>query len=197
MAGSWGADGAASRLRLLMGGSTGNAMAFLVETLFGLYLAVLMLRILLEAVRADYYNPVSQALVTVTQPLVGPVGRLIPRFGRLNTAAVLVMYLLQCLVIVILALIAGTVPDPLSVAVVGVLRLVRLLLVMYLVLIIVQVILSWVGHSLRHPIIPLIFQLTEPVLAPIRRVLPTIAGLDLSPLVAIIGIQFLMILLGV
>jgi len=66
-----------------------------------------------------------------------------------------------------------------------------------MVLIIVAVILSWVGQGFRHPIVPLVFQLTDPVLAPIRRVLPALGGFDLSPLVALIGIQFLLILLGV
>lgn len=179
-----------------MPGTAGDAFSFLVETLFRLYLAALMLRILLEAVRADYYNPVSQVLLQITQPLVGPLTRVVPRFGRLNTAAIILLYVLKVVSIFAVALLAGMVPHPLHVAVAAVFALVRMLLVMYLVLIIVQVILSWVGQSVRHPIIPLIFQLTEPVLAPIRRVIPTIAGLDLSPLVAIIAIQFLIILLG-
>ena len=180
-----------------MDGSVGNAVTFLVETLFNLYLAVLLLRVLLEAVRADYHNPVSQVLLKVTQPLVAPLSRVVPRMGSLNTAAVILLYLLQIAALYAVALLAGLVPDLLQVLVVAVFRLVRLVLIMYLVLIIVGVILSWVGQSMRHPIIPLIYQLTDPVLAPIRRIVPTIAGLDLSPLVAIIGIQFLIILLGV
>jgi YggT family protein len=72
-----------------------------------------------------------------------------------------------------------------------------MLLMTWIVLIIAEVILSWVGGAMRHPIIPLIYQLTRPVLEPIRRIVPSIAGLDLSPLIAIIGLQFLMILIGV
>jgi len=180
-----------------MGGSVGNAFAFLVETLFSLYLAALMLRVLLEGVGADYYNPVCQVLIRVTEPLVGPLGRVVPRIGRLNTAAVVLLIALQAIAVIVVAAISGYAVDPVQAIVVGLFRLVRMLLVMYMVLIIAEVILSWVGGAMRHPIIPLIYQLTRPVLGPIRRVVPTLAGLDLSPLIAIIGIQFLMILIGV
>lgn len=180
-----------------MGGSVGNAFAFLVETLFRLYLAALLLRVLLEAVGADYYNPITQILVRVSEPLVAPLARLIPRLGRLNTAAVVLMLIIQSIAVWVVMAISGYPADPLQVLISAVFRLIQLLLVMYLVLIIAEVILSWVGGGMRHPIIPLIYQLTRPVLMPIRRVIPTIGGLDLSPLVAIIGIQFLMILIGV
>ncbi|MGK7296444.1 MAG: YggT family protein [Candidatus Wenzhouxiangella sp. M2_3B_020] len=180
-----------------MGGSVGNAFAFLVETLFSLYLAALMLRVLLEAVGADYYNPVCQVLLTVTEPIVGPLSRIVPRFGRFNTAAVVLLLVIQTISIILVAAISGYAVDPLQAVIVAAIRLVRMLLVMYMVLIIAEVILSWVGGAMRHPIIPLIYQLTRPVLEPIRRVVPSIGGLDLSPLIAIIGIQFLMILIGV
>lgn len=180
-----------------MGGSAGNAFGFLIETLFSLYLAALMLRVLLEAVGADYYNPVCQVLLKITEPLVGPLGRVIPRLGRINTAAVILLLIVQTIAVVSILAIGGYAIDPLQALVIALFRLVRLLLVMYLVLIIAEVILSWVGGAMRHPIIPLIYQLTQPVLAPIRRVIPAIGGLDLSPLVAIIAIQFLMILIGV
>lgn len=178
-------------------GSATQAFSFLVETLFHLYLVALMLRLLLEAVRADFYNPVCQALVLISDPIIKPLSRILPRVGRVNLAGLLVLYLLQITALVLLALIVGARIDPLVLGLMAVLRLVRMLLVLYLVLIIVTVILSWVGQNFRHPIVPLIFQLTDPVLAPIRRVLPALGGFDLSPLIAIIGIQFLIILLGV
>jgi len=178
-------------------GSPTAAFSFLVETLIGLVLTVLLLRILLEAVRADWYNPVCQALIKITDPLVKPVTKLIPRAGKVNLAAIIVLYVLQVLGLLILYVLVGQAPDPLVLALLGLMRLVRLLLVVYMVLIIATVIVSWVGQNVRHPIIPLLFQLTDPVLAPIRRVLPDLGGFDLSPLVALIGIQFLIILLGV
>ncbi len=180
-----------------MGNSVGNAFAFLIETLFRLYLAVLLLRVLLEAVGAEYYNPVSQALVKLTEPLVAPLAKLVPRMGRLNSAALVLLLVIQTIAVWLVTAISGYPIDPLQAIITAVFRLIQLLLVMYLVLIIAEFVLSWVGGGMRHPIIPLIYQLTRPVLMPIRRVIPNIGGLDLSPLVAIIGIQFLMILIGV
>lgn len=178
-------------------GSATQAFAFLIETVFQLYLVALMLRLLLEALGANYYNPVCQALIKVTDPLVRPLARILPNIGRVSLAGIVLLYLLEVVLLLILAALGGWPMDPVIIALTALLRLVRMLLVLYLVLIIVSVILSWVGQGFRHPIVPLIFQLTEPVLAPIRRVLPPLGGFDLSPLVAIIGIQFLIILLGV
>ncbi|NBB93657.1 MAG: YggT family protein [Gammaproteobacteria bacterium] len=178
-------------------GQTNQAFAFLIETIFQLYLAALMLRVLLEALRADYYNPVCQALMKVTDPLVRPLAKVLPRVGSVSLAGIAWLYILELVLLVILAAIGGWAIDWTVLLLLAVLRLLRMLLVLYLVLIIVNVILSWVGQGFRHPIVPLIYQLTEPVLAPIRRVLPALGGFDLSPLVAIIAIQFLIILLGV
>lgn len=178
-------------------GQTNQALAFLVETVFQLYLAALMLRILLEALRADYYNPVCQALIKVTDPLVKPLSRLVPNMGSVSLAGIIWLYVLEVVLLLLLMAIGGGSLSLPALALFAILRLLRMLLVLYLVLIIVSVILSWVGQGFRHPIVPLIYQLTEPVLAPIRRVLPSLGGLDLSPLVAVIIIQFLIILLGV
>ncbi|MFP4335678.1 MAG: YggT family protein [Wenzhouxiangella sp.] len=178
-------------------GSPANAFSFLIETVIHLYLVVILLRILLEAARADFYNPIVQVLVRLTDPLLKPLGKLIPNVGRINLSALVLLYVIQLLGLIILVVLSGRPPDPLLLAVLAIMRLVRMLLVLYMILILISVILSWVGHGVRHPIVPLVYQLVDPVLAPIRRVLPNLGGIDLSPLVAIIGIQFLIILLGV
>ncbi len=177
-------------------GSPTNAFAFLIQTLVHLYLVVMLLRILLEAVRADFYNPVVQVLTRLTDPLVRPLARVVPNVGRINSAAVVVLYLVQLFGLFLVLVVSGRTPDPLVLSLLALRELMRLLLTLYIILIIVGVILSWVGHNVRHPVVPLVFQLVDPVLAPIRRVLPALGGFDLSPLVAIIGIQFLIILLG-
>lgn len=177
-------------------GSPTNAFSFLIETLIHLYLVVVMLRVLLEAVRADFYNDIVQLLVRLTDPLMRPLSKVIPNVGRVNLAGIVLLYVIQLIGLVILVALSGRPPDPVILALLAVMRLVRMLLVLYMILIIIGVILSWVGHGVRHPIVPLVFQLTDPVLAPIRRFLPSLGGLDLSPLVALIGIQFLIILLG-
>ncbi len=177
--------------------SAAAAFAFLVETIVQLFLVVVMLRLLLEAARADFYNPVCQALIRITDPVIKPLSKLLPRVGRVNLAGLVVLYAVQLIGLALVSLIIGSLFDPVLLALLTVLRLVRLLLVLYIVLILAGVIVSWVGQNVRHPIIPLLFQLTDPVLAPIRRILPPLGGFDLSPLVAIIAIQFLIILLGI
>ncbi len=177
-------------------GSLNQALVFLVETVVHLYLVALLVRLLLEMSRADFYNPAVQFLVQITNPIIVPLSKVLPRSSKINIAGFVALYLVQLLSLFALVALSGQSIDIGVLMILGVMRLLRLLLTTYLVLIIISVILSWVGQGFRHPIIPLIYQLVDPVLLPIRRILPSMGGLDLSPLVAIIGIQFLMILLG-
>jgi YggT family protein len=174
----------------------GGAMIFLVQVLFDLFVMAVMLRLMLQWVRADFYNPLCQFLVNVTNPLVIPVRRVIPSIGRLDTASLVVMIALQALELAIINFL-----QPINLAwpqllLYIIIKLVMMLLRTYMILIFVMVVLSWIGQGARHPAIPLVYQLTEPVLRPFRRFIPPIGGLDLSPLFALIAIQFLMRLLG-
>ena len=173
-----------------------NAVSYLIGTLLDLYITAVMLRLLLQWVRADFYNPVSQFLVSVTNPLLLPLRRVIPSIGRIDTAAVVLMLALEILGVWIVSRIASSPLDAAQVLLFSITKLLATLLMTYFFLIIAAVILSWVGGRLRHPVIPLVYQLTEPVMRPIRKVIPPIAGIDLSPVFALIGIRFLLLLLG-
>jgi YggT family protein len=173
-----------------------NAFSYLVGTLLDLYITAVMLRLLLQWVRADFYNPVCQFLVKVTNPALVPLRRVIPAIGRLDTAAVVLILILEIFGVWIVSRIASSPLDPVQVMFFGVTKLLATLLMTYFFLIIAAVLLSWIGGSLRHPVIPLVYQLTEPVMAPIRKVIPPIAGIDLSPVFALVGIRFLLLLLG-
>jgi YggT family protein len=178
-----------------MHGNATNALAYLVGTLVDLYVVAVLLRLLLQWVRADFYNPVCQFLIKVTNPLLVPLRRVIPSIGRLDTAAVVLILALEMLGAVLIGLIVSALPGIVQLLLYSVLKLLSTLLSTYFFLIIAEVILSWVGGRIRHPLIPLVYQLTEPVLRPFRRVIPPIAGIDLSPLFALIAIRFLMLLL--
>lgn len=173
-----------------------NAFSYLVGTLLDLYITALMLRLLLQWARADFYNPVCQFLVKLTNPPLLPLRRVIPAIGRLDTATVALMLALEILGVWIVSRIGSTPLLPGQIVLFSITKLLATLLMTYFFLIIAAAILSWVGGSLRHPVIPLIYQLTEPVMRPIRRIIPPIAGIDLSPLFALIGIRFLLLLLG-
>ena len=173
-----------------------RALTYLISTLFDLYIVAVLLRLILQWVRADFYNPLSQFLVKLTSPLLVPMRRVIPSIGRLDTAAVVLALLLEVTSLFVISSINSFSITGLSLLILAVTKLLMAFLWLYFFLILAIVILSWVGGSLRHPIIPLIHQLTEPVLRPLRKWIPPIGGMDLSPLFAIIGIRFLILLLG-
>lgn len=173
-----------------------RALTYLVSTLFDLYIMSVLLRLMLQWVRADFYNPLSQFLVRITSPLLVPLRRLIPSIGRLDTAAVVLVLILEIANLVIITSINGLTLAWAQLLGLAITKLLMAVLWLYFFLILAVVILSWVGGRARHPLIPLMYQLTDPVLRPIRKLLPAVGGFDLSPLFAIIAIRFLILLLG-
>jgi YggT family protein len=172
-----------------------NAGVFLVSAVFGLFVLAVMLRMLLAWVRADFYNPVSQFLVTVTNPLLIPLRRLIPPLGAVDLAAVVLLALLELGKLVLIRLIAGAALSLDALVLLSIAELLGTLLNIFLFTIIVQVVLSWLAPRTYHPVTALLYQLNEPLLAPARRLIPPISGLDLSPLLVIVAIQLLKMLL--
>ena len=179
-----------------MSGSGSNALSYLVGTLIDLYVAAVLLRLLLQWVRADFYNPLCQFLVKVTNPVLVPLRRVIPSIRRLDTASVVLMLVLEIISVWIISLIGSSPMNFQQIVAFSAIKLVMTLLMTYFFLIIVSVILSWIGQRMHHPVIPLVYQLTEPVVRPFRKFIPPIAGIDLSPLFALIAIRFLILLLG-
>lgn len=177
------------------GGYLGNAGAFLIQTVFGLYILAVMLRFLLQVVRADYYNPLSQFLVKITAPVLTPLRRLIPGILGLDMAAVVLMLVLQFVELVLMLLIKGTAFQPLGLLVLSITELLQLGYYIFLFAIIIQAILSWVHRSAYNPITAMMHQLTEPLLGPARRLLPPISGMDLSPLIVLVALQLAAMLL--
>ena len=179
-----------------MTGNSANAVSYLIGTQLDLYITAVMLRLLLQWVRADFYNPVSQFLVKVTNPAILPLRRVIPSIGQIDTASVLLMVMLEIFSVWIASQISSNPMDALQIVLFSLVKLMATLLLTYFFLIIASVIMSWVGGRMRHPVVPIVYQLTEPVLRPFRRIIPPIAGIDLSPLFALIAIRFLLLLLG-
>ncbi len=173
-----------------------GAIIYLISTITDLYVAAILLRLLLQWVKADFYNPLSQFLVKVTNPVLIPARRLIPSIGSLDTASVVVMFLLELILLSIINQISQSDFTIANILLFAVQKMIFSLLMTYFVLIIARVIISWVASQSRHPLIPLIYQLTDPVLKPINKLLPPIGGIDLSPLLALIALRFLLLLLG-
>jgi len=173
-----------------------GALNYLVGTTIDLYITAILLRLLLQWVRADFYNPLCQFLVTITNPVLVPTRRIVPSIGRLDTASVVVMLLLELVQLAIISQLSQEGLNLQFMLLFAIRKLLVLLLLTYFVLIIARVIVSWIGSQSRHPMIPLIYQLTEPVLRPFSKLVPPMGGVDLSPLFVLIAVRFLLLLLG-
>ena len=170
-----------------MGGPyVGNAATFLIQTLFGLYILIVMLRFLLQWARADFYNPVSQFIVKATQPPLAPLRRIIPGLGGLDMAALLFMFVLKFVELWLVVELDGRSAPIGALAVLSVAGLLGLAIRVFMFSILIQVVISWVNPGMYNPLMGLLHSLTEPLLAPARRVIPPISGLDFSPFVVII-----------
>lgn len=177
-------------------GATTQIINLLLGTVVSLYMGILWVRFLLQLVQADFYNPISQFIVRASAPVLNPLRQIMPKNRHWDFAALLAIFLLQLLSITIMALInsQGTLP-PLLLVLSAVFQLMYLATEFYFWLLIVSVVMSWLspGYS---PFGALVNQLAEPMLAPFRRLLPAMGGLDLSPIVAFLAIKVVQILLG-
>jgi YggT family protein len=175
----------------MSGGYFGNAEIFLIQTVFGLYILIVMLRFLLQLVRADFYNPVSQFLVKATSPVLVPLRRVIPGFFGVDFASVLLLLVLQAAEIIVVGAIKGYAFQPVGLAIVALAELCSLALNVFFFSILIQVILSWINPGTYNPVTSLLYSLNEPLLRPARRLLPPMSGFDLSPLVVGVALKLI------
>mgnify|MGYP001761045980 FL=1 len=170
-----------------------EALIYIVQTLGSLYLLIVLLRFILQLVRADFYNPLSQFTVKATQPLLKPLRRIIPGFGGLDLASLALAILVQLVLMVLVILIAGANPAAvgLQLLVWAIIAVTSLFLKIFFFAMIISVILSWVAPGSYNPGAQLVNQICEPLLAPFRRLLPNLGGLDISPIFAFIALNLL------
>ena len=173
-----------------------NAGVYLINILFGLYILAVMLRFLLQTIRADFYNPICQFLVTVTNPALKPLRRWIPGYLGIDWPSILLMILLQLLEICLIALlVSGQIPATISLPVVIASKLLKLLIYTYIVIIVIQAIISWIQPGTYSPFTVLLYQLCEPLIKPIRRHIPAAGGIDWSLFLVLILLNLALILL--
>ena len=168
-----------------------EALIYIIQTLGSLYLLIVLLRFILQLVRADFYNPLSQFTVKATQPLLKPLRRFIPSIAGLDTASLVLAVLVQLLLMVVTLSLMGfnpisVIPQLLVWSLIGV---TSLFFKVFFFALIVSVILSWVVPGSHNPGAQLVNQLCEPLLAPFRKLLPNLGGLDLSPIFAFIALN--------
>lgn len=166
-----------------------NAMLFLLNAIFGLYLCALILRVALQLVRADFYNPLAQFIWQITQPPVEQLQRAIPHWRRIDLAAVTLAYVLAAINIWIALLLLDWHAGALWALWFAALKLIVVTLHLYSFCIFVQALMSWLGPGMHSPANTLLWNVTEPILRPVRQYLPPVGGLDLSPLLVLLVLQ--------
>ena len=172
-----------------------NPLVFLIQFLFGLYILLVMLRFLLQLTHADFYNPISQFIVKMTAPLLNPLRRVIPGMAGIDLGAIVLMWLLQSLELALIVIVSGMGTHLAATFAWSLPELINLALNVFLFAILIQVIVSWINPGTYNPVLSLIHSLTEPLLRPARRIVPTLSGMDLSPMFVMVGLTLLKMLL--
>tara|TARA_R110002072_G_scaffold117433_2_gene248517 strand:- start:40 stop:627 length:588 start_codon:yes stop_codon:yes gene_type:complete len=180
-----------------MGGNYfAQAALYLIEIVFGLYILAVLLRYLLARVRADFYNPLSQFLVKITNPPIKPLRRFIPGYLGIDWPSIILLFFLQGLELILITLVStGHIPAPPGLFVLIVANLLKTVIYVHMFIIIIQIVISWVNPGAYNPITVIMYQLSEPVLKPARRLIPPAGGFDFSPMLVIIIMQLMIILL--
>jgi len=180
---------------MMPSGYFSNPIIFLIEALFGLYMAIVALRIIMQWAEWEYHNPVVTMIIRATQVPVKFLRRFIPAVGRWDTATIILLLLLAMLKLLLTSLLQAGLPQPVSFILFLLADVFSLFITLFSVSIIVEVILSWLSpQGSYNPITPLITRMNAPILRPIRQLLPAMGGLDLSPLIALLGLQIISML---
>ncbi|WP_151702295.1 YggT family protein [Nitrincola alkalilacustris] len=168
-----------------------DPIILIVRTIGEIFAFIAILRFLLQAVKADYYNPISQAVVKITQVPMAPLQKMGLRIRGLDFSPLLLAFLVKVLAFAIIFLYLGAgFPLP-SIAIFSAVGVFSNILTILFWATIGSVIISWVAPGNPHPAPQILLQLTEPLYAIVRKVIPPIGGLDLSPIVILLGIQLI------
>ena len=169
-----------------------TAAVYVLQTLGSLYLLIVLLRFVLQLVRANFYNPLCQFIVKATQPLLKPLRRIIPSVFGLDMSSLVLAILVQlALMALTLLLTYGTTGNPLQLFIWSLIGVTALFLKVFFFALIISVILSWVAPGSHNPGAELVNQICEPALAPFRKILPNLGGLDLSPIFAFLALKLI------
>lgn len=176
-------------------GTFADAGSLIVETLFGIVMFVLLMRILLQAVRANFYNPICQSLFKITNPILMPLQKVIPVWKGIHVGAITLAWVLAIVWILVLLAMRGASAGVPALAVLGLGKLLQFFFGMMFWMTLARVLMSWVSPDPRSPIVPLLVQITDLVMRPFQRVIPPLGGFDISPIFALLALQLAQILI--
>ena len=172
-----------------------DAGLFLVDTVLGLYILIVLLRLLFQLTGADFYNPISQFIVKASNPLLRRLRRVVPGLWGIDFAAVVLLIVLEGVRIGITALLIGRTPQLAGVLVLSIAELLKLAVYVMVFSIFIRAVFSWISMGRSNPMLQLLSTFTEPLMAPARRILPAPGGLDLSPIIVFIVLMLVLKLL--
>ena len=173
-----------------------SALIFIIHAFAQLFLFVLLLRFWLPWFGADFRNPIAQAILKLTSPLVVPLRRIVPPIGRIDTATLLVAFVIQYLAILVILALGGNSTGIAPIALTSILDLAMLSIRLFVIAIIIGIVLSWIAPHNINPATMFIRTISEPLLRPFRRLIPPMGGIDISPVFALILLMALSILLA-
>lgn len=180
-----------------MQGPLAQVLDFLISTLLGIYIILLLLRLILGIVRADFLNPLSQTIIMLTNPPLQILRKALPPFGRVDIAAIALVILLQFVEIWLRLAIIGVGIDPGAVLIISIREILVTTVWILIISLVIEVVLSWLqpgGTASRHPVARLVFNINQPLLGPIRRILPNTGMIDFSPMAALILLYVVLII---
>ncbi|MDG1026217.1 MAG: YggT family protein [Gammaproteobacteria bacterium] len=174
----------------------GSSAALIFNTIVGIYLLAVLLRFLLQVAKADFYNPVSQAVIKITDPMVKVFRTFIPGYRGIDFSTLVLAFLIEAAAICMLIILyGGTIPGVGPIVTWAFVGVVLFIISIYYYAILASIIMSFVmmfsGSTNPHPLLLLVWQLTEPVMAPVRKIVPPMGGLDFSPIFIFIAIQLI------
>ncbi len=171
---------------------------YLSQTILGLFLLASVIRFLLQITKADFYNPISQAFVKITNPALLPLRKIVPSFRSFDLSSLVLAFAVQAILILLLLFISGSgiiEPSASRIIIWSVLGVAGLIVKIYFFALLAMIVLSWVAPHSFHPAVQLLNQIVEPTMSPFRKVFPPLGGLDFSPILVFILINIAEIVL--
>lgn len=180
-----------------MQGPFEQILDFLISTVFGIYIILLLLRLIFGLVRADFYNPISQTIVQLTNPPLLLMRRMIPAWGRLDLAALVLILLLKFVELWLRLMVLGIDVAPGLVLIASIREVLVTVVWIFIISLVIEVVMSWLqasGGRGANPVARLVSDVNRPILGPLRRALPNTGAIDFSPMLALIGLYIMLII---
>lgn len=168
-----------------------DAISLVIRTLGELYVFIVIMRFMLQLANADYYNPISQAVVRITQAPISILQKVLPRIGRVDLASLMLAFLVKVIILAVIFTLAGIALHPLPVVIYALAGTLYALLNVYFYAVLASVIISWIAPDSYHPAPQLIQQVTQPLYSAVGKVIPPLGGFDLSPIFIFLAIQLI------